>query len=143
MKKLLIIDGQGGRIGKSLIEQLAERFSEEQLEITAVGTNAVATANMMKAGGSRVRGATGENSIVVASRKADIIAGPLGIIIADAMLGEITERAACAVSSSGAVRVLIPMNRTQCDNIVAGVPDLPLTALIAAAVSEIARVMGE
>lgn len=141
MKRLLVIDGQGGRIGRSLIEQLAARFSEEELEITAVGTNASATAGMMKAGGSRIRGATGENAVVVCSRRADIIAGPLGIVMADALLGEITERAACAVSSASAVRVLIPMNRTQCDNIIAGVPDVPLGTLIGAAAEEIGKLV--
>lgn len=134
MKKVLIVDGQGGKIGRGLVSQLVNY--PELLEITAVGTNSMATANMIK--GGAVRAATGENSIVVMAAHADIIAGPLGIIIADALLGEITPKAACAVSSSPAVRVLIPMNK--CENIVVGVQEMPLSAMIDAAVKEILRI---
>ena len=135
MKKVLIIDGQGGRIGRALIEQLMPY--SDRLDLYAVGTNAAAASNMLK--GGNVKAASGENPILVLSRKADIIAGPLGIIIADAMLGEITPAAACAVSSADASRVLIPMNKTQCDNFVVGVMDIPLTALIEQARDEILR----
>jgi len=138
MKKVLIIDGQGGRIGRALAEQLIPYA--DRIDLYAVGTNAAASSNMLKAGS--VKAASGENSIIVLSRKADIIAGPIGIIIADAMLGEITPAAACAVSSADASRVLIPMNRTQCDNVVVGVKDVPLTALIEQARDEILRLAG-
>jgi len=139
MKRVLVIDGQGGKIGRGIIERLC---GHDGIELTAVGTNSMATANMMK-GMNGINAATGENSIVVASARADIIAGPIGIIIANAMLGEITERAACAVSSSQAVRVLIPMNRTKCDNIIAGVPDLSMTELLDSAAGAIIRLVND
>ena len=135
MKKLLIIDGLGGRIGRALLEQMMPY--SDRIDLYAVGTNAVASANMLKAG--NVKAAAGKNSVLVLSRKADIIAGPIGIIIADAMLGEITPKMACAVSSADAARVLIPMNKTQCDNIVVGVRDVPLVTLIEQARDEILR----
>ena len=112
----------------------------DRIDLYAAGTNAVAVSNMLKAG--NVKAAAGENSILVLSRKADIIAGPIGIIIADAMLGEITPAAACAVSSADACRVLIPMNKTQCDNVVVGVKDVPLGTLIEQAKDEILRLAG-
>lgn len=124
MPKILIIDGQGGRIGSQLIEALRERIKDA--EITAVGTNSIATANMLKA--SPDSAATGENPVIVACRKADVIAGPVGIVIADSLGGEVTPKMAKAVGQSNAARVLIPVNR--CDNMVAGVGDVPLTALI-------------
>ena len=123
MKRILIIDGQGGRIGSQLIEALR---GLENVGITAVGTNSIATANMLKV--SPDTAATGENPVIVACRRADVIAGPVGIVIADSLGGEITPEMAKAVGQSNAARVLIPVNR--CDNIVAGVGDLPLTALI-------------
>ena len=106
-----------------LTEKLAALSPDKALcEITVVGTNAMAAANMMK-GAPGVRGATGENAVAVCARRADIIAGPIGIVLADAMLGEITPAMACALSSADAVRVLIPMNRTQCENIIVGVKE--------------------
>jgi len=138
MKKVLVIDGQGGKIGRALLEQLIPY--SDRMDLYAAGTNAVAVANMLKAGS--VKAAAGENSILVLSRKADIIAGPIGIIIADAMLGEVAPAAACAVSSADASRVLIPMNKTQCDNIVVGVRDVPLATLIEQARDEILRLAG-
>lgn len=137
MKKVLIIDGQGGRIGRALVEQLVPY--SDRMELYAVGTNGIATSNMLK--GGNVKAATGENSIIVLSGRADVIAGPIGIIIADAMLGEITPAAACAVSSANACRVLVPMNKTQCDNVVAGVKDVPLNTLIEQARDEILKLI--
>lgn len=122
--KILIIDGQGGRIGAQLIEAVRERLPDA--EITAVGTNSLATANMLKA--SPDLAATGENPVIVGCRRADVIAGPVGIVVADSLAGEITPEMARAVGQSDALRVLIPVNR--CDNMVAGVGDLPLAALI-------------
>ena len=122
--KILIIDGQGGRIGAQLIEAVRERLPDAV--ITAVGTNSLATANMLKA--SPDLAATGENPVIVGCRKADVIAGPVGIVIADSLAGEITPEMARVVGQSDALRVLIPVNR--CDNMVAGVGDLPLAALI-------------
>ncbi|MBQ4353472.1 MAG: DUF3842 family protein [Clostridia bacterium] len=139
MKNILIIDGQGGKIGRALIEKLLD--SGKPLSVTAVGTNSIATANMLKAG--PIRAATGENSIVAACRKADIIAGPVGIVMVDAMLGEITARAAAAVACADAVRLLIPMNSMPCETTIIGVRDLPLGTMIAMAAEEIAALTEE
>jgi len=121
---ILVIDGQGGQLGGQIIKSLKSNFTE--MDITAVGTNATATAAMLKAGASQA--ATGENPVVVACRKADIIIGPIGIVIADAMLGEITPKMAIAVGQAGAKRILLPVNK--CDNLVAGVVDLSMSSLI-------------
>ncbi len=134
MKKVLIIDGQGGRIGKMLAERL---LSLDGVEITVVGTNSIATSSMMKSGVTR--GATGENPIVVLSRDADVIAGPVGIVMADSMLGEITERAASAVARSGAEKVLIPV--AKCQTHIAGAKDVSLAALIDSAAEKIADIV--
>lgn len=121
---ILVIDGQGGQLGGQIIKSLKSNFSEA--DITAVGTNATATATMLKAGANR--GATGENPVVVACRKADVIIGPIGIVIADAMLGEITPQMAVTVGQADATRILLPVNK--CDNLVAGVADASMTAVI-------------
>lgn len=134
---LLVIDGQGGQLGSSIIKAVIERFPD--VNITAVGTNANATASMVKAGAKKA--ATGENPVVVASLKADIIIGPVGIVIADALLGEITPRMAEAVGKSGAVRILIPMNK--CDSIIAGVPDAPVSAIIEDALKKLSVIIGK
>ena len=112
---IVVIDGQGGRLGKSLVENVIARFPDARL--TAVGTNTIATAAMIKAGAKRA--ATGENAVIVACRDADVITGPVGIVIADSLYGEITPAMACAVALSRASRVLLPMSK--CENIVAGV----------------------
>ena len=122
--KLLIIDGQGGQLGAQLIKAIQAPFP--QVEISAVGTNAAATASMLKAGAERA--ATGENAVRVACRKADVIVGPIGIVITDAMLGEVTEQMAVAVGRADAVRILIPVNK--CENLIAGVQDFNMTAMI-------------
>lgn len=114
MKRIVIIDGQGGGFGRALIERLCKEGPAA--EILAVGTNSQATAAMVRAGAQA--GATGENAAVVACRQADIIAGPLGIVMADAMLGECTPAIAAAVAQSGAVRVLVPV--TRCNTYIAG-----------------------
>ena len=105
--KIVVIDGQGGRIGKAIIEQL--RSSGCTDEVLAVGTNSIATSAMLKAGADA--GATGENPVVVATRDADVIVGPIGIIAADSMLGEITPKMAEAIGRSRARKVLVPVNR--------------------------------
>jgi hypothetical protein len=126
MKKLniLVIDGQGGRIGKQIIEGLKQ--TDIEADITAVGTNSIATSTMLKAGAEAA--ATGENAVIVSCRHADIIAGPVGIVIADSLLGEITPAMAVAVGQSGAVKFLIPVN--QCNNNILGVENLSTGALI-------------
>ena len=130
---LLVIDAQGGGFGKQLVTAIKREFPD--VEITAVGTNSVATGAMLKAGADH--GATGENPVIVGARKADIIAGPIGIVIADSLYGEITTKMALAVAQSNAKRILIPFNH--CDNIIAGVSDLSVGKLIQSAVEEIRK----
>ncbi len=128
---ILVVDAQGGGIGKQLVSAIKEAIPNA--DITAVGTNSAATAAMKKAGADRA--ATGENAVVVNSKKADVIAGPIGIVIADALLGEITAAMANAIATSGAKRILIPVSH--CDNIVAGTGDMNISRLIKSAVEEL------
>ena len=130
---LLVIDAQGGGFGKQLVTAIKREFPD--VEITAVGTNSVATGAMLKAGADP--GATGENPVIVGARKPDIIAGPIGIVIADSLYGEITPKMALAVAQRTAKRILIPFNH--CDNIIAGVSDLSVGKLIQSAVEEIRK----
>ncbi len=129
--KVLVIDGQGGGLGRQLVSALAAACPEA--ELTAVGTNSLAANAMLKAGASRA--ATGENAVVVNCRRADVIVGPIGIVIADALLGEITPAMAAAVCQCGAKRVLVPINH--CENYVVGVPDQPVSQLVAAAAQKV------
>lgn len=129
--KVLVIDGQGGGLGRQLVSALAAACPEA--ELTAVGTNSLAANAMLKAGASRA--ATGENAVVVNCRRADIIVGPIGIVIADALLGEITPAMAAAVCQSGAKRVLVPINH--CENYVVGVPEQPVSQLVSAAAQKV------
>jgi hypothetical protein len=128
---ILVIDAQGGGIGRQLVAAVKE--SVPDAVVTAVGTNTAATSAMLRAGADRA--ATGENAVIVGCRTAQVIMGPIGIVIADALLGEITPAMAAAVGQSRAKRVLIPVNH--CDNIVVGVPDLNLGKLIRMAVDEL------
>lgn len=114
--KILVIDGQGGRLGRKLVESIRKACPDA--EIMAVGTNSMATQAMMNANCAN-RLATGENAVIVACRTADIIVGPVGIAMADAMMGEISPAMANAVAGSSAFRVLIPVNL--CNTYVAGV----------------------
>lgn len=125
---LVVIDGQSGRMGQLFIERV--KAAALPCEITAIGTNAIATSAMLKAGADQ--GATGENPVLVACRTADIIAGPIGILSADSLLGEITPAMAVAVGQSRAKKLLLPVN--QCNNLVAGVPALTLKELMDRAV---------
>ena len=126
--KVVVIDGQSGRMGQLLIERA--RAASLPCEILAVGTNSLATAAMLKAGASA--GATGENAVLVACRTADIIAGPIGILSADSLMGEISPAMAVAVGQSNAKKVLLPVN--QCSNIVVGTQKLTLSKLMDEAV---------
>ena len=137
IKRILIIDGQGGRIGKQLAQAALETFPTT--ELFAVGTNSIATSNMIKAGVQHA--ATGENAVLVAARKADVIVGPIGIVIADALMGEITPQMAVAVGQSRARKVLLPINR--CENRIVGVPDLSITELLKQAMTEIGACLCE
>lgn len=130
-KPILIIDGQGGGMGRTLITQL--RAAGCTREILAVGANAAATAAMRKAGANA--GATGENAVLVNAPRAAVIAGPLGIVLADSLLGECTAAMAAAVARSQAPKVLVPVSR--CGVSVAGVEEKPLADYIADAVQRI------
>lgn len=103
---ILVIDGQGGGIGKLLVSGIKSEYPD--FFVTAVGANSIATSAMLKAGADAA--ATGENAVCVGCRKADVIAGPVGIVIADALLGEITPKMATAIGQSDAKRVLVPVN---------------------------------
>lgn len=132
---ILIIDGQGGQLGAQLIKAITARFAD--ITITAVGTNATATASMIKAGAKQA--ATGENPVIVACRKADVIIGPIGIVIADSLYGEVTPQMAIAVGQADATRILIPMNK--CENLVAGVHDFTVTAMIEDVVTRLEKII--
>jgi hypothetical protein len=132
---ILIIDGQGGKIGRELAEGVQRRFPD--LVVTLVGTNSLATETMMKSGIRRA--ATGENAVICACRTADVILGPLGIVIADALLGEISPAMAVAVGQAQAIRILLPMNL--CDNIVAGTDTLPVSRLISDALNRLEEIV--
>jgi hypothetical protein len=129
--KIIIIDGQGGKLGKILVEQLKQAMPEQTL--IAIGTNTIATLAMLKAGATH--GATGENPVVYNCATADIIVGPIGIIKPNALLGEITPTMAAAVGNSPARKILIPM--VKCDMTVVGVQDLSLTDYTQLAVEKI------
>ena len=129
--KVLVIDGQGGGIGKLLVAGIKSEYPD--FFVTAVGANSIATSAMLKADAA----ATGENAVLVGCRRADVIAGPVGIVVADSLLGEITPGMARAIGQSDAKRVLIPVNH--CDNIVVGVGDIPMARLVQAAVKEIGK----
>jgi hypothetical protein len=136
MKTILIIDGQGGGFGKALIEKLRQQ-KLPSAQILAVGTNSIATSGMLKAGADLA--ATGENPVIVNAARADIIAGPMGIVLANSMLGEVTPAMAAAVSESSAERVLIPVAR--CATHIAGVGEQPLSALMDDAASLIRQLL--
>lgn len=119
--RIAVVDGQGGGIGKAVVEKLRETFGNE-LDIMVLGTNALATSLMLKAGGNE--GASGENAIVFCAPKVDIIIGTVGIIAANSMLGELTPAVAKAISESPARKILIPLNR--CNIEVVGVQSKPL-----------------
>ena len=134
---LVVIDGQGGRMGAQLIESI--RAAGLPCDVTAIGTNVLATSAMLKAGADR--GATGENPVIVACRSAEVIVGPIGILAADALLGEITPAMATAVGRSEAVKLLLPVN--QCRNIVVGTQQMTLAQLVAEAVAQLRRMCEE
>lgn len=130
--KIAVIDGQGGGIGKALIEKI-KSIGKGDFKIIALGTNTLATANMLKAGASD--GATGENAIVFNSSRVDIIMGPIGIITANSMLGELTPKMAQAISESSAKKILIPFNK--CNIYITGVNDESLQNHLDSAVQKL------
>ena len=126
-----VIDGQGGGVGRAIVLELRARFAQHQ--IVALGTNAMATSAMMRAGASE--GATGENAIVRTAPRCDVIMGPLGIVLANAMLGELTPAMAEAIGGCDAFKILIPMPQAHVR--IAGVADTSLARLIEDAMSKL------
>ena len=133
--KIVVIDGQGGRLGKLLVEGVRARLP--QASIYAIGTNALATAAMLKAGADF--GATGENPVIRAVADADGVLGPVGIVVANAILGEVTPAMAEAVGSCRGKKFLVPMN--SCGVMVAGVVEKPLNVYATEAVEALAMVL--
>ena len=129
--KITIIDGQGGRIGKSIIEQIRKKHPD--LELYAIGTNSIATSAMLKAGADY--GATGDNAVIVNAADSDLIVGPIGIVFANALLGEITPAIAAAVGASKAYKILIPVSR--CNHFIAGCAEAPMGDYIRCALDKI------
>jgi len=132
--KIVVVDAQGGGVGRQLVTAI--KAEVPGAVVTAVGTNSAATSAMLKAGADFA--ATGENALIVAARTAEVIVGPIGIVIADALLGEITPAMATAVAQSPAKRILIPFNH--CDNILVGVQDFNVARLITFAAAEIRKI---
>lgn len=135
--KIVIIDGQGGKIGALLIDKIKHSSILSSItppiELVAIGTNSIATSSMLKAGANL--GATGENPVVVNCRNADIIAGPIGILAADSLLGEVTPQMAAAVGQSPGLKILLPINK--CNNYIVGIEDISLQDFITKAVLRI------
>ncbi len=134
---VMVVDGQGGRLGASLTEKIKKTCPEA--EVLAIGTNSAATAAMLKAGADE--GATGENPVRVASARADVITGPVGIIMADSLLGEVTAKMAESITAAGAKKVLIPMNK--CNTLIAGINGETVSDLTEDAVKKICRLAAE
>ena len=132
---ILVVDGQGGGVGRQLAAQIKETFPDVRL--MAVGTNTIATSAMLKGGADTA--ATGENAVIVAARKADVIVGPLGIVVADSLGGEISPAMANAVAQSNAKRILIPFKH--CENVIVGVSDYTLGHLIQQAIDELRKII--
>lgn len=122
---VLVVDAQGGGIGRQLVAAIKKELPG--VEVIAAGTNSAATSAMLKAGADHA--STGENAIRVCADRADVIIGPIGIVIADSLYGEITPAMACAIGQSRAKRILLPMNH--CDNIIVGVGDISTASLVA------------
>ncbi len=122
---VLVVDAQGGGIGRQLVAAIKKELPG--VEVIATGTNSAATSAMLKAGADHA--STGENAIRVCADRADVIIGPIGIVIADSLYGEITPAMACAIGQSRAKRILLPMNH--CDNIIVGVGDISTASLVA------------
>lgn len=134
---VVVIDGQSGRIGQLFVEKVIK--AKLPCQLTVIGANAIATSAMLKAGASM--GATGENPVIVACRTADVIVGPIGILAADAMLGEITPNMAAAVGRSTAKKLLLPVNL--CNHIVIGTQSLPLSAILDEAVETLRQILNQ
>jgi hypothetical protein len=131
LQRICVIDGQGGGIGSAVIKKLKDLFGET-IEIIALGTNAIATSQMLKSKANR--GASGENAIVQTVEKVDIIIGTVAIIMAHAMMGEVTPKMAEAVARSRAKKLLIPLTQENVE--IVGIPSIPLPHLVEALIQE-------
>jgi hypothetical protein len=131
MKRICVIDGQGGGIGSTIIKRLRDQFGEA-VEIVALGTNAIATANMLKARANR--GASGENAIVQTVDRVDAVVGVVSLLMAHAMMGEVTPAMAEAVAASKARKFLLPLNQEHV--VIAGASSAPLPRLIDTLIQE-------
>lgn len=130
---ILVMDGQGGGIGRALVEGLRQAIPDAS--ITAVGTNAAATSAMLRAGADQA--ATGENAAIYNMKSADVILGPIGILMANGLLGEVTPRMAAALGECAALKILVPVHK--CHVEIAGLPDLPVGQFIMSAVEKVQR----
>ena len=131
--RIVVIDGQGGRLGQLLVEAIIKENTG--CELIAIGTNSIATSAMMKAGA--MQGATGENPVIVAAEKADVIIGPIGILAADSLLGEITPAMATAIGRSNAMKFLIPLSH--CNNQVVGIRQMTMAEMVRETISALNR----
>jgi hypothetical protein len=133
--RIAVIDGQGGGVGRALVEQIKRAFPE--IPLRALGTNSTATAMMIKAGADD--GATGENAIVYNAASMDVILGPIGILVSNGLLGELTPAMASAIGGSGAVKILLPSHR--CGIRLAAGPAQPMQNYLADAVRQLGEVI--
>ena len=133
--KAVVIDGQGGRLGQMVVEAICKE--ELSLDLYVVGTNSIATSAMLKAGASQ--GATGENPVIVACKDADVIIGPIAIVSADSLLGEITPAMAVAIGQSKALKLLLPVSH--CDNQVVGVKNLTMGEMVKETVAKLKELL--
>ncbi|MCL4078362.1 DUF3842 family protein [Coriobacteriia bacterium Es71-Z0120] len=136
--RILVVDGMGGRIGQEVVSRLRHAFGE-RVEILAVGTNSTATTMMLKAGANR--GATGENAMRVTVREADVVIGPLSLMVPDSMMGEVTPGMAQALASSAARKVMLPLTNPRIDLV--GVTKAPLPHLLDEAIKAVSSMLGK
>ncbi|MCE5204015.1 MAG: DUF3842 family protein [Coriobacteriales bacterium] len=134
--RILVVDGMGGRIGQEIVSRLRAAFGED-LEILAVGTNSTATTAMLKAGANR--GATGENAVRVTAREADVLIGPLSVLIPDSMMGEVTPGMAQELALSAAKKVMLPLTNPRIDLV--GITKTPLPHLLDEALTKVASLL--
>ena len=133
--KIVVIDGQGGRLGRMIVEAVCKE--ELPLDLYVIGTNSIATSAMLKVGASQ--GATGENPVIVACKDADVIIGPIAIVSADSLLGEITPAMAVAIGQSKALKLLLPVSH--CDNQVVGVKNLTMSEMAKETVTKLKELL--
>lgn len=133
--EIVVIDSQGGGMGRLLVQSIKKMNLDVPYELIAVGTNSIATSAMLKAGADH--GTTGENSVVVCAKRADVIIAPMAILLVDSLYGEITEKMVAAVGRSNAKKIFIPFTHNQ--DVIVGVKDYTMTTLIDLALQEIER----